>query len=52
MLKSANNAYEVSGVDLGNQYIQHGAVDKLYEHYGLSAEKLAQAVMEVRQSEN
>lgn len=52
LLKSANNAYEVSGVDLGNQYIQHGAVDKLYEHYGLSAEKLAQAVMEVRQSEN
>ena len=52
LLKSANNAYEVSGVDLGNQYIQHGAVDKLYAHYGLSAEKLAQAVMEVRQSEN
>ena len=52
LLKSANNAYEVSGVDLGNRYIQHGAVDKLYEHYGLSAEKLAQAVMEVRQSEN
>ena len=52
LLKSANNAYEVSGVDLGNRYIQHGAVDKLYEHYGLSAEKLAQAVMEVCQSEN
>lgn len=52
LLKSPNNAYEVSGVDLGNRYIQHGAVDKLYEHYGLSAEKLAQAVMEVRQSEN
>ena len=52
LLKSANNAYEVSGVDLGNRYIQHGAVDKLYEHYGLSAEKLAQAVMEGRQSEN
>lgn len=52
LLKSANNAYEVSGVDLGNRYIQHGAVDKLYEHYGLSAEKLAQAVMEVRQGEN
>ena len=52
LLKSANNAYEVSGVDLGNRYIQHGAVDILYEHYGLSAEKLAQAVMEVHQSEN
>ena len=52
LLKSASNVYEVSGVDLGNRYIQHGAVDVLYEHYGLSAEKLAQAVMEVLQIEN
>ena len=52
LINSENYGYEVFGVDLGNRYIQHGAVDKLYEHYGLSAGKLAQAIMEVRQSEN
>lgn len=44
--------YSVSGVDLGNRYIQHGAVDKLYDNYGLSAEKLAQKIREVQGSEN
>ena len=52
LINSENDVYEVFGVDLGNRYIQHGAVDKLYEHYGLSAGKLAQAIMEVRQREN
>ena len=41
----------VSGVDLGNQYIQHGAVEKLYDYYGLSPQKLAQSIMEVHRSE-
>jgi len=42
----------VNGVDLGNQYIPHGAIDKLYDQYGLSPEKLAQKMMEVLGSEN
>lgn len=42
----------VFGADLGNQYIQHGALDKLYDHYGLSGKKIAESIMEVTQSEN
>jgi len=42
----------VDGIDLGNQYIQHGAVDKLYDHYGLSGEKIAKAIMEVDRFED
>ena len=42
----------VLGVDLGNQYIQHGALDKLYDHYGLSGKKIAESIMEVTQGEN
>ena len=42
----------VDGVDLGNCYVQHGSVDKLYDYYGLSAEKIASKVMEVYGGEN
>ena len=42
----------VHGRDLGVQYIQHGAVDKLYDHYGLSAEAIANTIMEVNRDEN
>ena len=42
----------VFGADLGNQYIQHGAVEKLYDYYGLSGEKIAKAVMEVNRGED
>ena len=37
----------VSGIDLGDQYIQHGAISRLYDHYGLSGEKAAQSIVEV-----
>lgn len=43
---------QVFGMDLGNQYIQHGALDKLYDYYGLSGEKLAKSITEVTWSEN
>lgn len=43
---------KVFGVDLGNRYIQHGALDKLYDFYGLSGIKIAESIMEVTQSEN
>lgn len=42
----------VYGRDLGNQYIQHGALDRLYDYYGLSGERMAQSIMEVYGSEN
>lgn len=39
-------------IDLGDQYITHGAVDVLYEHYGLSPEAIKKYVMEVHRDEN
>lgn len=45
-LNAASAELRVDGIDLGTRYIQHGAVDKLYDYYGLSAEKIAKAVME------
>lgn len=52
LLMEKNTEYRVHGMDLGNRYIQHGSIDKLYDYYGLSPEKLAQAIMEVHRSEN
>lgn len=52
LLMEKNTEYRVYGMDLGNRYIQHGSIDKLYDYYGLSPEKLAQAIMEVHRSEN
>ena len=43
--------YFVDGIDLGTRYIQHGSVNKLYDYYGLSAEKLAWSIKEVHYSE-
>ena len=40
------------GRDLGKRYIQHGAVDKLYDYYGLSGQKIADFVMGVFRDEN
>ena len=51
-LREKDDTIRVNGADLGNQYIPHGAIDKLYDHYGLSPEKLAQTIMEVHGSEN
>ena len=52
LLMEKNAEYRVRGIDLGNRYIQHGAIDKLYDYYGLSPQKLAQTIMEVHRSEN
>ena len=51
ILKEKGLDCDVSGIDLGNRYIQHGAVDKLYEYYGLSAEKIAQSIKGVHYGE-
>ena len=52
LLREKNPGLHVHGIDLGNRYIQHGAVDKLYDYYGLSPEKLARSIMEVHRGEN
>ena len=51
-IRKIDPEYTVWGVDLGNRYIQHGAVDKLYDYYGLSPEQLAKSIMEVHRSES
>ena len=43
---------KVGCIDLGDQYVTHGAVNTLYEHYGLSPEAIKNYVMEVHQDEN
>lgn len=39
-------------VDLGDRYVTHGAINTLYEHYGLSPEAIKNHVLEVLQDEN
>ena len=43
---------KVYGMDLGHQYITHGAMKDLYRHYGLDAESIAKFVQEVVHLEN
>lgn len=52
LIREKCSGYAVYGADLGNRYIQHGAVDKLYDYCGLSAEKLARRIKEVQDSES
>ena len=40
----------VDGIDLGHQFITHGDMNSLYQHYGLDAQSIAKFVQEVRQS--
>ena len=42
----------VLGKDLGKQYICHGNLDTLYDHYGLSAEAIKTWIMEEYKVEN
>ena len=39
-------------IDLGKQYVTHGAVNKLYAHYGLDADSIANYAQEVLRVEN
>ena len=43
---------KVSGADLGNRYIQHGSLVSLYDHYGLSPERISKLVKEELRGEN
>ena len=51
-LRNADPNYVVYGLNLGNQYIQHGSVEKLYSYYGLSPENIAKKIMEVHRGES
>ena len=39
-------------VDLGDRYVTHGAINTLYDHYGLSPEAIKNHVLEVLRDEN
>ncbi len=43
---------KVLGIDLGKNYVNHGSMDRLYDHYGLSAEAIKAYVMEAQKGEN
>jgi len=45
-LRNCRPDCSVYGINLGTQYIRHGAVDTLYEYYGLSPEAISAFVME------
>ena len=42
----------ISGIDLGNRFIPHGSIGKLYHHCGLDGQSIANSVLEARQNEN
>ena len=42
----------VYGLNLGNQYVPHGSVDKLYAHCGLDSCAIANRILEVLDHEN
>jgi 1-deoxy-D-xylulose-5-phosphate synthase len=43
---------QVDGIDLGHQFITHGDMNSLYQHYGLDAQSIAKFVQEVASNEN
>ena len=49
-LHEISSDYQVYGVDLGHRFCVHGAMKKLYEHYGLDGESLAEFAQEVLRS--
>ena len=51
LLRKKDPDCHVDGRDLGIQYIPHGAIDKLYDYYGISAEKIASSILEGYRSE-
>jgi 1-deoxy-D-xylulose-5-phosphate synthase len=46
-LTHENPNLRVDGIDLGHQYVTHGNLQTLYEHYGLDAKSIAEYVQEV-----
>ncbi len=50
--RAVSHKVRVSGLDLGHEYVTHGAVDVLRQQYRLSPEGIANYVMEVCGNEN
>ena len=48
-LQHLRSGIRVDGIDLGHQFITHGDMNSLYQHYGLDAQSIAKFVQEVRQ---
>ena len=47
MLHELDPKYCVKGIDLGNRYIPHGNIEKLYDQFGLSSDRLVKTILEV-----
>ena len=47
-LHRAKPEIRVDGMDLGRQFITHGSLKELYEHYGLDGQSIAEFVREVQ----
>ena len=47
-LHTINTKLNVTCLDLGNKFVPHGSLDKLYSHCGLDAESISERVLEVR----
>lgn len=50
-LSRFNNRIYVDGIDLGHNFVTHGSVDVLHQHYGLDADSIANYIKEVYQYE-
>ncbi len=51
-LSHRNHSCRVDGIDLGRDYVKHGAVDLLHRQHGLDPQSIAQYVQEVLKVEN
>lgn len=51
-LQKMNPACRVDSIDLGGNFVTHGALDTLYAHHGLDADSVANFVREVISVEN
>ena len=43
---------KVDGLDLGNRFVTHGALNTLYKYYGLDGQSIADFTREVLKGEN
>ncbi len=51
-LGSLDSGRKIEYLNLGHQFIQHGAVDALQTHYGIDVEHIVKSVREVLKNEN
>ena len=51
-ITAQNSNCRVFGMDLGDKFVTHGAMDTLYKQYGIDAQSVAAYVQEVLKVEN